>query len=139
MEHSAGIILFRKIHLQREYLLLKSTYITAFWGFSKGHGEPGETEQQTALREAEEETNLKEIILIPQFKEKTSFFKTVEGEKVFKEVHWFLGEAKDKSEGKVSEEHQELRWLAYSEAKKLLTFKQDKELLEKAKEHMQKI
>lgn len=136
MERSAGIIIFRKKRSEREYLLLKSSYKKTFWGFSKGIIEPGEKEQQTALREAAEETGLKEIKLLPKFQEKTSFFKTIEGKQVYKEVTWFLGEVLGEEKGKVSCEHQELRWLPYDEAEELLTHQQEKELLQKAEKFL---
>ena len=137
MQHSAGIIIFRTKEEQRQYLLLKSTYKNTFWGFSKGNIEMGETEKQTALREAEEETGLKKVTLLSGFKEKTSYFKTVNGKQIYKEVTWFLGEAKDKNEGKISEEHEELRWLSYDGALQLLTHQQEKELLTKAEKVFQ--
>ena len=139
MERSAGIILFRERKSRREYLLLKSTYKSAFWGFAKGWIEAGENELQTALREVGEETGLFEIEIISGFQEKTHFWKTIEGKKVYKEVTWFLGKVKDKINGKVSSEHEELVWLPYPEALQTVTYKQEKELLMKAEALLRKV
>jgi len=132
MEHSAGMVLYRERKGKREYLLLKSTYRSTFWGFPKGLIEAGESELQTALREVSEETGLFEIEVISGFEEKTHFWKTVKGKKVYKEVIWFLGKVLDKNDGKVSSEHEELVWLPFEEAIVRVTHKQEKELLRKA-------
>ncbi|MEW5896231.1 MAG: NUDIX domain-containing protein [Nanoarchaeota archaeon] len=134
MEKSAGIILFREKNGKREYLLLKYAFKTVFWSFSKGIIEKNETPQETALREAKEETGLRNIEIIPGFEEKTSFFKQVEGKRVYKEVIWFLGKVPDDAEGKVSEEHEELKWFPVQEALKNLKY--ESELLVKAEKKL---
>jgi len=126
------MVLFRERKNGREYLILKYNTADHYWGFAKGHLEQGETEEQAALREVEEETGLINIELIEGFKEKTKYFFKQDGNVLFKEVTWFLGKVKDKQEGFVSQEHEELRWLNYEEAVKLLSFKGYKQLLEKA-------
>ena len=136
MEKSAGMVLFRERKRLREYLLLKSTYMTPFWGFAKGRPEAGEEELDAARREAREETGLQEVEIIPQFREKTSYFKTVNGQKVHKEVIWFLGKALDRQDGQVSSEHEELCWLPYPEALQTVTYKQEKGLLMKAEKKL---
>jgi len=142
MERSAGVILFKEKKedkkRERKYLLLKYKYKTEFWGFAKGLIEKGEKEEETALREVEEETGLKKIKLRPGFKEREKYFYKREGKTVYKEVVWFLGEVLDKSAGKVSGEHLELKWCSFEEALKLLKFKNSKELLKKAEEHLKK-
>ena len=132
MEKNAGIILFRKNKEKREYLLLKYYYVVPFWGFAKGKIESNEKEQETAIREAWEETNLNKIKLIHGYKEKTSFIFTRKNQNVYKEVTWFLGEVFDDHDGHVSEEHQELKWFSYEEASKKIGFDDDRELLTKA-------
>ena len=54
---SCGVIPFRFHGAEREYLILLQTNHS--WSFPKGHMEPGETEEQTALRELFEETGLR--------------------------------------------------------------------------------
>lgn len=137
MEKSAGIILFREKKGKREYLLLKYQYKTEFWGLAKGNIEEGENEEETALREAKEETSLEKIELVPGFKEVEKYFYKKEGKTVYKEVVWFLGEVRE-GEGKVSGEHLELKWCGLEEALRLMKFKNLRELLEKAEKELSK-
>lgn len=53
---SCGVIPYRKNGDHTEFLILLQT--NNCWSFPKGHMEPGETEEQTALRELSEETGL---------------------------------------------------------------------------------
>lgn len=143
-ERSAGAIIFRRESNQTHYLLLH--YKTeskrgGHWGFSKGHVEEGEAEIQTAKRELAEETGIKDVEIIPGFKELEKYFFRrnygLKGEAkktapwVFKSVIFYLAETKTK-EVKISEEHSDFIWLPYEEAFKKLTFKNAKNILKKA-------
>ncbi len=140
METAAGMILFREKNVdrkkKREYLILKYNTADHYWGFAKGHLEQGETEEQAAFREVEEETGLTNIELIEGFKEKTKYFFKQDEKVISKDVTWFLGKVNDEQDGFVSNEHEELRWLKYEEAVKLLSFKEYKLLLEKAEKRL---
>ncbi len=144
MEKSAGGVIFRKEDGKTYYLLLH--YKTesnrgGHWGFSKGHVENGETEEETTKREIFEETGIKDIIIIPGFKELEKYFFRrnygLKGEAkktapwVFKSVIFYLAETKTR-EVKISEEHSDFLWLPYEEAFKKLTFKNAKNILKKA-------
>ncbi|MEA3344283.1 MAG: NUDIX domain-containing protein [Patescibacteria group bacterium] len=138
-ETSAGAVIFRKEDNQILYLLLH--YEAGHWDLPKGHIEENETEIETAKREVEEETGIKDIEIIDGFKEwiKYSFRDTYnleQGSKeeapfIFKIVTFYLAETKTK-EIKISFEHTGYRWLVYEEAMKQLTFKKAREILEKA-------
>lgn len=56
VRRSCGVIPYRYRNGIKEYLIILQT--NGCWSFPKGHIEPGETEQQTALRELMEETGL---------------------------------------------------------------------------------
>ena len=56
LRKACGVVPFRWNNGVKEYLILLQT--NNFWSFPKGHMEPGETEEQTALRELHEETGL---------------------------------------------------------------------------------
>ena len=56
LQKSCGVIPFRYRSGEKEYLVLLQT--NNCWSFPKGHMEPGETEEETALRELKEETGL---------------------------------------------------------------------------------
>ncbi|MBI4141461.1 NUDIX domain-containing protein [Candidatus Woesearchaeota archaeon] len=55
-----------------KYLLLH--YTAGHWDFPKGHVEHGESNEKTARREIEEETGIKELKILPEFKETIHYF-----------------------------------------------------------------
>lgn len=146
-EVSAGAIIFRKEINKNLYLLLH--YPSGHWEFAKGHIEKGENELTTVRREVKEETGLKDLRIIPGFREyrKYSFrakypstLRNNSGQAgsgrakapwVFKIVFFYLAQTWTK-EVKISHEHQGFKWLPYEEAIKRLTFKNAKEMLKKA-------
>lgn len=134
-EKSSGAIIFRKEGGKIYYLLL--SYGKNYWGFSKGHVEKGESEEEAAQREIEEETGIKKIEFIKGFKERIAYFfkrMTVDKNKktlVFKEVIFYLGKTNTKNI-KISSEHKGFKWLPYNLAIKKTTFKNAKKILKKA-------
>ena len=127
-ERSAGAIVFRK-DKEPVYLLLQ--YEAKHWDFPKGNIEKGETDQETVKREIEEETGIKDIEIIKDFKEKIQYYFKFEGELINKTVIFYL--AKTKTEKvKLSFEHIGSIWLPYDKAIEKLTFKNAKEILENA-------
>ena len=146
-EKSAGAIIYRVVDGPStglrtgvpHYLLLH--YHSGHWEFAKGHIEKGENIEQTIRREVEEETGIKDLEIIPGFKQYSKYFfkksyDLVGEEKkkapwVFKLVVFYL--AKTKTEDvKISEEHKGFLWLPFDEAVKKITYKNAKELLKKA-------
>ena len=136
-ELSAGIIVYRKEKDKIKYLLLQAKFKSEFWGFTKGNVEKGEKPEQTALCEAGEEAGLKDIKLLPGFKQKINWFYKREGKLVSKEAIYFLGETKT-NEVKISEEHTGFAWCDFEEGLNKLKFDNDKELLKKANEFLLK-
>jgi len=57
LHRSCGVLPYRTDRGTREYLIVFEEF-SQCWSLPKGHMEPGETEQQTALRELFEETGL---------------------------------------------------------------------------------
>lgn len=64
-EKSCGAVVFTRADDGIRYVIICST--EGYYGFPKGHMEPGETEEQTALREIAEEVGLRPR-LIPGFR-----------------------------------------------------------------------
>ena len=128
-EKSAGAIIFRKEDKIKKFLLLH--YSEGHWDFPKGHVEKNETELETAKREIEEETGLKELTFLPKFRETISYYYKRDGKLYRKEVVFFLAEASE-SAIKISKEHIGSEWLEFNKAMEKLTFKNAKELLKKA-------
>ena len=67
-EYSCGAVVFTMVNGAPHYLLIRQNDQTeGCHGFPKGHMEPGETEEQTALREIYEEVGLR-VRLIQGFR-----------------------------------------------------------------------
>jgi len=139
-EKSFGAVIFRREDGKIYYLLLhypsSSKAAKDYWDFPKGHPEKGEGETETIKREVEEETGLKDIIFAAGFKEWIKYFFQLEGKRVFKIVTYYLAESKT-SEVKISLEHLGFQWLTFEEALGQLSFKNSKEILEKANNFLQ--
>lgn len=113
VRRSCGVIPYRKTEDGIRYLLLLQT--NGFWSFPKGHIEPFESEQETALRELQEETGLSAVLQV-NFREMVTY--PMSGGKT-KQVVVFPGEVSgdltlQKTEAVAS------RWVTAGEAKELL-------------------
>ncbi|HLD85514.1 MAG TPA: bis(5'-nucleosyl)-tetraphosphatase [archaeon] len=129
VEISAGVVLFRKEQDKVYYLLLH--YQSGHWDFPKGHVEKGEHLQQTAIRELKEETGIGDAELLNGFKEEVSYFFKKGNKVINKKVVFFAAETMQK-EVVLSSEHAGYKWLPYKEALAQATFKNAKQVLEKA-------
>jgi len=125
---SAGLILFRVVDGERLYLLLH--YPHGHWDFVKGKIEEGESKQEAALRELEEETGL-EAEIMDGFEEQISYTFRQEDELIEKTVYFLIGQT-DREAVELSHEHIDFAWLAYNQAEGQLTFANAKEVLKKA-------
>ena len=131
-EKSCGAVVYKKENNEIFILLLKHN--AGHWSFPKGHVEEDETEQQTALREIKEETNL-DVTIDNGFR-KVSTYSPKEG--VMKDVIFFVSELKeDEAEEKAQEcEIQELGWFSYEEAMNIITYDNDKNILQEANKYI---
>lgn len=130
-EKSCGIIVFIRQNPGSQYLYLLLQYGEGHWDFTKGHVEPNESEVDTALREAKEETGLVGLELVSGFKENLDYFYTRNRKKFHKIVYFFLASSIH-TDIILSHEHTNFLWLPYSEARKRLTYENAKEILDKA-------
>ena len=72
-EYSCGAVVFTRIDGKPHYVLVRAKdQPVGCHGFPKGHMEPGETEEQTALREIYEEVGLR-VRLLPGFRAVTEY------------------------------------------------------------------
>ncbi len=101
----------------------------------KGHIEEGESEIETILREAEEETGINELEIIPGFKEKIEYFYRSGRELVYKEVVFYMAEAKT-SQVTLSYEHVDYAWLPFQEAYARVTYANAKRVLKAARDFL---
>lgn len=133
-EVSIGAIVYKKDKKIKYLLLYRSVseHYKEMWGFPKGHIEKGETQQQAAEREIEEEAGLTSLRFEEGFRKKINYFFRKEGQTIFKEVVYFLAELTDGQEVKINDEHDEFKWLSYDDAMKTLTYDNAKKILEEA-------
>lgn len=128
-EKSCGAVVFIRQGDVTKYLLLN--YAAGHWDFVKGNVEPNESEKQTVIRELREETSITNAQFVEGFKETIAYFYRRQGLTVHKEVVFFLMESNtDKVE--ISFEHIGYIWLGYKDAMAKLTFKNAKDVLQKA-------
>lgn len=129
LEKSAGAVIFQIKDNEPLFLLLK---YPRYWGFAKGWIEQGESEEQAARREIEEETGLKDVKIIPRFKFEQKWMFKFNNELIKKQAVFFLAQVPNKAEVKISEEHEDFKWASYSDALKLCRIKNNKEMLTQA-------
>lgn len=130
-EFSAGGIVFNN----KGQVLVTQHSQNKHWSFPKGLIDEGQTTEEAALREVKEEGGI-----VAEIVDKVGYNKyvyTLNGEKIFKVVTYFLmkylsGDPKDHDW-----EVEEAGWYEPEAALRQLTFSQDKELLEQALEMIQ--
>ncbi len=142
VERSAGAVVYREAKKGREYLLLhhpdfrrNGKKILGHWDFPKGHVEKGETTEETVRREVREETGIRAIEFIPDFKETLRYFVKIGEERRLKFVAFFLAATRERKVT-VSFEHQGYAWLPYEEAHERATYTGAKDVLKKADEFL---
>lgn len=133
---SAGIVTYYQApNKEREYLLLH--YNAGHWDLPKGHVEPGETHEQAALRELQEETGL-HAELDANFTHTFAYNLTnKQGEPAHKAVYWFVGKT-DSKKVIISHEHKGFVWLPYTAAVDKLTYLNAQKLLKEAELFLEK-
>ena len=131
-ETSAGIVLFRNISNENEFLLLN--YPQGHWDFIKGKMEKNETPHDTALRETKEETGISDIEFIDGFEESVEYDFRFNDENIHKKVIFFLAKTETLQTVSLSHEHNDYLWLGYNDALKKTTYGNAKNVLSKANE-----
>lgn len=100
------------------------------WTLPKGTPNDDETIEQTALREVAEETGLDVRIVAPVGA--IDYFFTMDGERIHKTVHFFLMEPVGGSLEAHDHEFEDVRWIPLEEARTLLTFPTERQIVEQA-------
>ena len=132
-EKSCGVIPFYFDDNELRVVLIKQN--NGVIGFPKGHVEALESEEETALRECKEETNLSASI-IEGFKEEISYY--MPEYDVNKVVVFFVGLINDLSFSKQECEISDIYVLNAKEALKAISFEDTKKLLKKAVKFIRK-
>jgi len=102
------------------------------WTLPKGTPNPGESREQTALREVGEETGLE--VRITDELDSIEYWFVQRGTRIHKTVHYFLMEPIGGDLGRHDHEFDEVRWIRFDEAPTLLTFETERALVAKAGE-----
>ena len=135
MEKSCGVVLFN----EQKVLLLQYAKgqkegewdLQGHWDFPKGHVDKGETEIETATRELEEETGIKNIILLDNFRKTINYKIQKRDRKTSKEVVFFIATTVE-TEINLSHEHVDYGWFDFTSALKQLTYDNARSVLSEA-------
>ncbi len=127
-EKSCGAIVYRKYHGNTEILLIKHVN-SGHWSFPKGHVEGDETEVETAMREIKEETGI-DVIIDPTFREIVSYSPKKDTNKI---VVYFIARAKNTDYRPQEDEIAEIRWVELGRICSVLSYENDKSIVNKAK------
>lgn len=127
-EKSCGCIIIE----DGKVLLVKQTQ--GHWGFPKGHVEENETEVETAIREVKEETNID--VEVEENKRYTMEYITNKGKS--KEVVYFIAKQIGGEIKKQESEINEIKWINFNEAFKVITHDNAKDLFRKVLDDIQK-
>lgn len=132
-EMSCGAVVYRIINGELRFLLIKNKR-SLNWGFPKGHMERGEDEHMTAYREVLEEAGIR-INFLPDFRFKSEY--SIQN-KIEKTVIIFLASTNDTRTVIQREEIEEYLWLGFEKAMTVLKFPNDKQVLRRANEYLEK-
>ena len=130
METSCGFVLVNFDSI----LLLQ--YPQGHWSYPKGHVEGDEDHHTTARRELLEETGINDIVIAPDWRQRTEYSFYHRGRQIDKEVYWYIATT-DQLNVTLSHEHRTYLWLNFDDAHAQLTFDQEKALLLMAQQYLE--
>lgn len=131
-EKSCGAVIYKYIDNELFILLLKHNL--GHWSFAKGHVEDSETEQETAIREIKEETNL-DVTINSDFRYVITY-SPYEG--AIKDVVYFLATTNSNNIKAQQSEISEIKWFKYEDAISMITYEDGRKVLMKAIEFLNK-
>jgi 8-oxo-dGTP pyrophosphatase MutT (NUDIX family) len=100
------------------------------WTLPKGTPDPGETREETALREVREETGLDVRIRGPL--DSIEYWFVQSGTRIHKTVHYYLMDQTGGDLSRHDHEFESVRWIGFDEAQHLLTFETERNLVARA-------
>jgi 8-oxo-dGTP pyrophosphatase MutT (NUDIX family) len=130
-EISAGGVIYRKIDSSVE-VALTSRQQGQVWCLPKGLVDRGESLEQTAVREVREETGLEGRVIGKIGQINYWYYSREEQVRIFKTVHFYLLECLGGNPEEHDFEVDEVRWFPLEEAGRVLSYKSERETVEKA-------
>ncbi|MFB8794298.1 MAG: NUDIX domain-containing protein [Microcoleus sp.] len=135
---------------ETDSLFLLIQHQAGHWAFPKGHADPGESALETAKRELEEETGIREYEVLeePSFVEHYSFVQegkpssvkhysfAKEGEPIEKIVTYFVAFVNSMEVQLQEAEIQNSAWICFEEAINLITFDANRQVLREVKAYL---
>jgi 8-oxo-dGTP diphosphatase len=131
---SAGGVVYRVREDGVAELVLVARPSSNLWALPKGTPEPGESIEQTAIREVSEETGLQVKIVAPVCSIAYSFKLAGEGVRIDKVVHHFLMQAHDGDVTLHDHEYDVVDWFEPGEALRRMTYANERSVVERAVE-----
>jgi 8-oxo-dGTP pyrophosphatase MutT (NUDIX family) len=129
---SAGGVVYRR-GMDGVEIVLVGRRNEGLWALPKGTPEPGESIDETAVREVTEETGLR-VRITDRLGTVRYQFTDHDGTRVDKTVHHFLLEPLGGDLGDHDGEHDVVQWLDIHEAERLLTHRNQLHILNRAAE-----
>jgi 8-oxo-dGTP pyrophosphatase MutT (NUDIX family) len=137
-EVSAGGVLYRRSAAGAEILLASRRTRSGelVWGLPKGLVERGESPEDTAVREVQEETGFEGKI--EDSLGEIGYWYVWEGIRVRKTVHFFLMEAIAGDISRRDREMEDVAWFPLAEAEEAAGFASEQEIVARAHEYLEK-
>jgi 8-oxo-dGTP pyrophosphatase MutT (NUDIX family) len=135
-EFSCGAVICKMKNDNLLFLLVNSKR-NGVWGFPKGHIENGESETETARREIFEETGIKNIEFIKNFRQEDVYVidgaaSRTDERQVEKHSIYFLASVLEDTLDFDKNEILELKWTDINQAQDLLSFANQKKIINSA-------
>ena len=119
-EKSCGCVIIN----EGKVLLVKHN--KGHWDFPKGHVEEGETEEQTAIREVKEETNI-DVEINSKYRYLNNYI--IEDKQIEKDVILFVAKPISLEIKAQEEEVSNVKWIDIKEAVEIITYDNSKNIL----------
>jgi len=129
IEKSCGAVVLTHVGEEIRYVIIRSK--EGYYGFPKGHTEPGESEEETALREIREETGLS-VRLLGGFRTTASHPFRRGDEEIMKHIVYFLGEYGDQTPAAQESELMSIDLMDYDSAMAVFQFEESRRILREA-------
>ena len=128
---SAGGVVLRKGR-QGDEVVLCGRRDPIRWALPKGTPDPGETREQTALREVREETGLDVEIVRRLDAIQYRFLRASDGARCHKTVHYYLMSPTGGDTSRHDDEFDFVEWFPLAEALKTMTYPNEARIVEKS-------